>query len=84
MIVSESSEGITINRPVIALRRLRQLRSRRRLMRVVTGVLRWLALASVAMWAAFLLDWVAVLPQLLRGFQGAFWIVLPVVAFRAI
>ena len=82
--MSESSEGITINRPVIALRRLRQLRSRRRLMRVVTGVLRWLALASVAMWAAFLLDWVAVLPQLLRGFQGAFWIVLLVVAFRAI
>ena len=73
-----------IERPQLALRRIRQLRARRRWMRVVTGFLRWVTLASAAVWLTFLLDWVAVLPSLLRMVQGAFWVGFLLLAFRAI
>ena len=53
-------------------------------MRVVTGVFRWLCLTFAAVWLAFLLDWIAVLPQALRVVQGLFWVTVLLVAFRAI
>mgnify|MGYP001322759169 CR=1 FL=1 len=53
-------------------------------MRTVTGTLRWFTLASAAVWLSFLLDWIAVLPVPLRMVQGAFWVGLLLLAFRAI
>ena len=73
-----------LERPQLALRRIRQLRSRRRMMRIVTGGLRWFAVALTATWAMFLLDWIAVLPQVLRGIQGVGVVILLLISFRAI
>ena len=73
--MADGLEDSMIERPRLALRRIRQLRARRRLMRVVTGLLRWLAIASAAVWLSFLLDWIAVLPTPLRVAQGLFWTV---------
>ena len=77
-------EDSMIERPQLALKRIRQLRARRRLMRVVTGLLRWMSIASAAVWLSFLLDWIAVLPTPLRMAQGLFWSVFLLLAFRAI
>ena len=82
--MSDSQESHLIERPKLALKRLRQLRARRRWMRVVTGSLRWICLAAAAVWLAFLLDWIAVLPQALRIAQGVFWLTFLLVTFRAI
>ena len=82
--MTDGLEDSMIERPQLALRRIRQLRARRRLMRVVTGLLRWLAIASAAVWLSFLLDWIAVLPTPLRVAQGLFWTVFLLLAFRAI
>ncbi|MAJ28722.1 hypothetical protein CBD41_04830 [bacterium TMED181] len=82
--MSEHHDSPLIDRPQLALRRIRQLRARRRWMRTVTGTLRWFTLASAAVWLSFLLDWIAVLPVPLRMVQGAFWVGLLLLAFRAI
>lgn len=82
--MSDDHEPPMIDRPQLALRRIRQLRARRRLMRVVTGLLRWLTIASTAVWLSFLLDWIAVLPTPLRIVQGLFWTGFLFLAFRAI
>lgn len=82
--MSEGREPTALDRPQLALRRIRQLRSRRRMMRIVTGALRWFVVASVATWVMFLLDWIAVLPQVLRGIQGIGVVVILLISFRAI
>lgn len=84
MILEQGRETTALERPRVALRRIRQLRSRRRMMRIVTGALRWFVVASAATWAMFLLDWIAVLPQVLRGMQGVSVVVLLLISFRAI
>ncbi|MGE4620099.1 MAG: DUF4175 family protein [Planctomycetota bacterium] len=82
--MTQERDPALLERPQLALRRIRQLRRRRRMMRIVTGALRWFVVALVAVWAMFLLDWVAVLPQVLRGAQGIGVLVVLAISFRAI
>ena len=54
------------------------------MMRIMTGGLRWCAVALAAIWGMFLLDWIAGLPQVLRGVQGVGVILILAISFRAI
>lgn len=56
-------------RPEGALARLRQLRSRRRSLRAITGFFRWLSLITAVVWVTFLIDWGVNLPVVVRGIQ---------------
>lgn len=84
MNLAQGTESTVLERPQLALSRIRQLRSRRRLMRILTGGLRWFAVVIAAIWVMFLLDWIAVLPLVLRGVQGVGVIAILAITFRAI
>ncbi len=60
---------MTPARPKIALKRLQQMRLRRRSLRGWTGLFRWLALSGVLVWLSFLLDYFLSLPVGVRGFH---------------
>lgn len=61
--------AVAAGRPEIALRRLREMRQRRRGLRAWTGLYLWLLLVILAVWATFLLDYTLALPIGIRGFH---------------
>ncbi len=75
---------VSTTRPQLALKRIRELRSRRRWMRSVTGGFRWLVVIISVVWGMFLLDYLADLPVVLRWIQIGAAFTLLVVTFRAI
>jgi len=79
-----SMNDVSTTRPQLALKRIRELRSRRRWMRSVTGGFRWLVVITSVVWGMFLLDYLADLPVVLRWVQIGAALSLLVVTFRAI
>ena len=80
----ESNQPTPLQRPQLALQRIRELRTRRRWMRAMTGGFRWLVVVISAGIAMFLLDWVADLPWALRVAQIVAVLILLLSTFRAI
>ena len=74
----------SIERPSLALQKIRELRGRRRMMRFITGGFRWLVVVITCVWLMFLLDWFADLPMALRIGQIAAAVTLLLITFRAI
>ena len=74
----------SIERPSLALQKIRELRRRRRMMRSITGGFRWLVVVITCVWLMFLLDWFADLPMALRVGQIAATVTLLLITFRAI
>lgn len=73
-----------VGRPEIALARLREMRRRRRGLRAWTGLFLWLLLATLAVWATFLLDYSLALPLGIRAFHLVAAAALLVVGFKVL
>ena len=81
----DSGRGASaVRRPEGALRRLREMRQRRRRLRAWTGLFRWLGLAGVLVWLSFALDYSLSLPVGVRGFHIVAAAVLLLIGFKVL
>ncbi len=73
---------MTTLRPEVALKRLMEMRQRRRRLRAWTGLFRWFCLAGLMVWISFGLDYTLSLPVGVRGFHIVIAAVLLVVGLK--